>query len=168
MVPIDIFDFGPCTLGTTDLTASSSSPEDTLSLDFNNLPCANMLPNLSYELSFPPTVYGALYINGQILGLSCSIVIASKSRPVSDSVPGPLRPTPTQLSTVHYQSIDRFPFPKFRDNMISMSQVVDEEEFTRDIFTLPSFVIKAGGVSWDPRCWKIEKVFAEKWGFLFV
>jgi hypothetical protein len=54
-----------------------------------------------------------------------------------------------------------------RDNTINLSAIIDVEEFSRDLFTIPSFTITAGTATWDPRAWKIEKPFAEKWGFLF-
>jgi hypothetical protein len=121
----------------------------------------------SYELPYPPTVFSALYINGEILGLSICVSIPSKSMPVSSDVPVPLRPTTTQLLTVHSTGIDRFPFPKMRDNTINLSAIIDEDEFSKDLFTMPSFTITPGAATWDPRAWRIEKPFADKWGFLF-
>ena len=54
-----------------------------------------------------------------------------------------------------------------RDNMINMTAISDENDFTRDLFTMPSFSITQGAATWDPRAWKIENPFADKWGFLF-
>jgi hypothetical protein len=54
-----------------------------------------------------------------------------------------------------------------RDNAINLSSFIDEEEFERDLFTKPSFSIRPGAASWDPTAWKMEKSFAQKWGFLF-
>jgi hypothetical protein len=54
-----------------------------------------------------------------------------------------------------------------RDNTINLSAIIDVEEFSKDLFTIPSFTITPGTASWDPRAWKIERPFAEKWGFLF-
>jgi Domain of unknown function (DUF3425) len=135
----------------------------------NPSPCNSMEQVLTttYELPYPLTVSGALFINGQILGLSCCATIPAKSSPVLSNVPIALHPTPTQLLTVHFSGIDRFPFPKMRDNAINMSSMIDEEEFTGDLFTMPSFHIIPGGASWDPSAWRIERPFAEKWGFLF-
>lgn len=124
-------------------------------------------PTLSHELPFQPTVFTALYINGRILGLSCCTIIPARSLPVSSDVPLPLQPTPTQLLTIHSPGIDRFPFPKMRDNVINMSAIINEEEFSCDLFTKPSFSIKPGAATWDPRAWKVDKDFADKWGFLF-
>ena len=122
---------------------------------------------MSHELPYSLSVLGALYINGEILGLTCSKAAFAKSSPVSPDVPLPLHPTATQLVTVHFGGIDRFPFPQMRDNAINMSAIIDEDEFSRDLFTMPSFSITPGAPSWDPLAWKMEKPFADKWGFLF-
>ncbi|KAF2019375.1 hypothetical protein BU24DRAFT_118757 [Aaosphaeria arxii CBS 175.79] len=121
----------------------------------------------SSQPHYPITVFGALYINGQILGLDCAKSEAGKSPPVCDSVPVPLHPTETQRLTVHYRWVDRVPFPKFRDNFIHLSAVIDDEEFLHDVFTMPTFQLRHGTAPWDPRGWIIEKPFAEKWGYLF-
>jgi len=128
---------------------------------------AQPAPSMSYELPLPLTALAALYINGEILGLKCNLPIAGRSAPVAPSIPLSLHPTPTQLRTVHPLSFDRFPFPKVRDNMIVMSFIIDDDEFVHDIFTMPSFSITPGAAAWDPKGWKIEKPFAQKWGFLF-
>jgi hypothetical protein len=119
-------------------------------------------------LSFPQlTVYSALYRNGTMLGLTCHVVIPAKSKPASSVIPDPLHHTPLQLSTVHHQWIDRFPFPRMRDNMIILSGIIDAECFLDDLFCLASFTLSPGGMSWDPEVWKIGKEFGEKWGYLF-
>ncbi|KAF2180554.1 hypothetical protein K469DRAFT_274587 [Zopfia rhizophila CBS 207.26] len=102
-----------------------------------------------------------------MLGLSYGTTVPAKSLPVASDIPPPLHPTPLQLITIHARWIDRFPFPKMRNNMISMSSIVDDEEFLSDLFTIPSFNLTPGRATWDPRAWKIEKSFAEKWGYLF-
>lgn len=117
---------------------------------------------------FPMTVFSALYINGQILGLSCSTTVPGRSPSVGPVVPVPLHPTELQLVTIHPLWIDRFPCPKVRNNIISLCGIMDEEEFIKDIFLMPSFTLEPGRMPWDPRAWKIEKCFAEKWGYLFV
>ena len=63
--------------------------------------------------------------------------------------------------------MDRFPFPKMRDNMITLMGIIDEEEFFADLFCLDSFEIKPGAPAWDPTSWKIGKDFGKKWGYLF-
>jgi hypothetical protein len=148
-------------------SSADSSPGATDSLAAINDILAQFPVSLPYELPVTLTVVGALYLNGRILGMPTCTMVAGKSSPAGPSVPPPLRPTEVQLYTVHLSGIDRFPFPKFRDNMIIMSALVDEEEFTQDLCLLPSFTIRSGGAPWDPRAWSIEKPFARKWGFLF-
>ncbi|KAF2684507.1 hypothetical protein K458DRAFT_418083 [Lentithecium fluviatile CBS 122367] len=116
---------------------------------------------------YPLTFYGALYINGQMLGIPCSTVVPAKSNPVGPEIPLALHPTELQLITIHPRWIDRFPFPKMRNSLISLSGVIDDEEFVRDLALMPSFEIVPGRMPWDPRAWKILKPFAEKWGYLF-
>ena len=145
------------------IAASVSSSQTPSSCLFPN----GQAPTMTYELSYPLNVFSALYINGRILGLTTCTTFAAKSSPVSSNVPLSLRPTPTQLLTVHNSGIDRFPFPKMRDNCINMTAIIDEEEISHDLFTMPSFSITPGAASWDPAAWKIEKPFADKWGFSF-
>jgi hypothetical protein len=54
-----------------------------------------------------------------------------------------------------------------RDNLINLHSLIDEDEITRDLCTMPSFTITTGMAPWDPKAWKIEKYFADKWGYLF-
>jgi Domain of unknown function (DUF3425) len=156
----DAIDMASCS--ETAIVATTSPPQ--------SAPCCFCLdrgPTLSYELSFPPTIFSALFFNGQILGITTCTLVPAKSPPVSDDVPPPLRPTDLQLLTIHLRGIDSFPFSRMRDNMINMTAIFDENDFTRDLFTTPSFSITPGAATWDPRAWKIEKPFADKWGFLF-
>lgn len=115
----------------------------------------------------PPTVFAALWDNGAILGLACSTVIPERSRLAGSEVPESLQPTPLQLTTVHPIWIDRFPFPKMRDNLITMSGFVDEEDFLRDLFSMESFSIHQGKAGWDPSGWTMGEAFGKKWGYLF-
>lgn len=161
----------------TGSSSSSSSPSTTFS-DFlpigmegaqysapNPLPlfrdCSPVIPE------YPLTYFGALYINGMYLKIPCSTVVPAKSDPVGPEVPPSLRPSELQLITIHPRWIDRFPFPRMRDSLISLSGVIDEEEFMKDLALLPSFEIIPGKAPWDPKAWKIKKPFADKWGFLF-
>jgi hypothetical protein len=123
--------------------------------------------SITYELPYRHTVISALYVHGEILGLVCNMGTPAVSSPVLPDVPLPLHPTSTQLFTVHATGLDRFPFPRMRDNAINLSSFIDEEEFERDLFTKPSFFIRPGAASWDPTAWKMENSFAQKWGFLF-
>jgi hypothetical protein len=124
-------------------------------------------PRMAEPLPFPDTVWTALFLNGQLLGNSCHNPTPRRSHPAPDDLPVPLRPTPTQLTTVHFPGVDQFPFPVFRDNYILLDSFVDEEAFLADLFTMPSFTIRAGCASWDPRAWVVARPFAEKWGYLF-
>lgn len=45
--------------------------------------------------------------------------------------------------------------------------MVDLDEFLNDIFVAPSFSIRKGAESWDPRAWSMEGAWAKKWGWLF-
>ncbi|KAJ9615602.1 hypothetical protein H2200_001677 [Cladophialophora chaetospira] len=124
-------------------------------------------PDSGYELSPSMTVIGAMYVNGIILGLKSCTVIPQTSSPAGPDVPYSLQPTYLQLTTIHQTGIDRFPFPKMRDNMINMYSTIDEEEFGHDLCLMPSFTITPGMAPWDPKAWNIDKFFAKKWGYLF-
>ena len=121
----------------------------------------------NFTAEVPPSVYTALFNNGAMMGLSCSSVVPAKSSKVGPEIPEPLHPTPLQLTTIHPRWIDRFPFPKMRDNFINLGAIIDEEEFMRDLFSMESFTIQPGMSGWDPRAWIISKEFARKWGYLF-
>ncbi|ETN45749.1 uncharacterized protein HMPREF1541_09582 [Cyphellophora europaea CBS 101466] len=127
----------------------------------------NATPTIIRELGLTHSIAAALYFNGEVLGLSCCTVVPSRSPPAGDHVPGSLRPTSTQMITIHQMGVDRFPFPRMRDNMITMNGLFDDDEFARDLLTTPSFQIDAGAPSWEPRAWKVSRQFADKWGFLF-
>ncbi|KIW95183.1 uncharacterized protein Z519_03767 [Cladophialophora bantiana CBS 173.52] len=156
-------------------SSSSSNQEDSLCL----VPKVPRLPALYQALvptSKPDTfvttsvsgsIYGALYQNGAMMGIACSVVVPSKSSPVGPEIPESLRPTALQLTTIHPTWIDRFPFPKMRDNMITLMGIINEEEFLADLFCLTSFTLNPGAASWDPTAWKIGKEFSAKWGYLF-
>ncbi|KAK5465005.1 hypothetical protein LTS15_001568 [Exophiala xenobiotica] len=124
-------------------------------------------PDRCVRTTVTANAYGALYTNGALMGLACSITFSSKSQSFGPELPEALRPTPLQLTTIHPQWIDRFPFPKMRDNMITLLSIIDEEEFLGDLFCLTSFTVEPGAASWDPTAWKISKEFGAKWGYLF-
>ncbi|KAH6612150.1 hypothetical protein C7974DRAFT_91994 [Boeremia exigua] len=158
-----------------ELDSLDSLPELASSSADTHLADPDLLPNnlhvlpslLSTQLTLPMTVWTALFLNGQILSIPCSAIIASKSSPSTPSTPITLRPTASQLTTVHFQWIDRLPFPKLRDSLIKLQSVVDMDEFLNDIFVAPSFKIRKGGESWDARAWSMEAGWAQKWGWLF-
>ncbi|KAF9694118.1 hypothetical protein EKO04_007801 [Ascochyta lentis] len=153
-----------------DLPELDSNPNDASLSDPDLLPnnLHSPLPSpADLQLQLPLNVFTALFMNGQILSLACSTLLASKSLPPTPSIPVPLRPTASQLHTVHFQWIDRLPFPKLRDSLIRLQGVVDLEEFLNDLFVMPSFEIRAGAACWDPRAWSMEGGWARKWGWLF-
>ena len=78
-----------------------------------------------------------------------------------------LRPTPLQLAMVHRRWIDRFPFPRLRDNMILLSALVDLDLFVRDLFNMVSLTLRPDRATWDPKAWTIGPEFSLKWGYLF-
>lgn len=86
---------------------------------------------------------------------------------MGSEIPEPLQPTLLQLTTTHPIWIDRFPFPRMRDNMITMSGFMDEEDFLRDLFSMDSFSISPEKAGWDPSGWSVGAAFGRKWGFLF-
>ena len=178
MVPIlaDAVSVSPAAMSPS---SSSSTLTGLLPFDIGNNPqCVYLRTPASSQLTIPLlspsqqphhpiTFTAALYINGQILNIPCSVVVPGKSKPAGLEIPLPLHPTELQLITIHPPWIDRFPFPKMRNSLISLSGVIDEEEFVRDMLLMPSFEIVPGRMPWDPRAWKILKPFAEKWGYLF-
>ena len=115
----------------------------------------------------PPSVFSALFDNGVMMGLTCGSVVPAKSTRVGPEIPDSLHPTALQLTTIHPRWIDRFPFPKMRDNLITLNNIIDEEEFLRDLFSMESFSIKPVMPGWDPSSWVVGKAFAAKWGYLF-
>ncbi|KAF9734818.1 hypothetical protein PMIN01_07721 [Paraphaeosphaeria minitans] len=162
----------------TSMYSSSASPsscfEDFIPDHLAKLPIPDVLTNplptsMSSPISpeYPLTFHGALYINGICLRIPCSAVVPAKSDPVGPEVPAALHPTELQLITIHPRWIDRFPFPKMRDSLISLSGVIDDEDFMKDLSLMPSFEIIQGRAPWDPKAWKIKKAFAAKWGYLF-
>jgi hypothetical protein len=72
-----------------------------------------------------------------------------------------------QLQHVHFQWIDRFPMPEFRNKMISCSDSFSIEGFLADLFTTPTFVLAPGSASWDPEAWFPTDEFKKKWSCLF-
>lgn len=138
------------------ITPETSMPTTPISLDNYLLP----VPTIK--------VCAALSENGKILGISCANAALSKSRPPAPHVPLPLQPLPLQLEVVHYEFIDRFPFPSLRYNMILLRDFIDVEDFLNDIFGSESFTIEGGGPTWNPSAWIISESFRAKWGYLFL
>ncbi|KAL5350588.1 hypothetical protein ACLOAV_004157 [Pseudogymnoascus australis] len=129
------------------------------------------------RLDIPPTVFAALFTNGLILSLPCAYAspLPSISSPCPVAPPD-LQPTAMQLSTPHPRWIDRFPFPRMRDNFIWLTagegegagiRLLDQEAFLGDLFCMGSFVIREGGKAWEGADWTVGKEFQDKWGWLF-
>lgn len=127
------------------------------------------ISSILYEQpAIPLSVVSAMYLNGSMLGLTCGAVAPAKSNPCGPEIPLTLQPTLLQLTHAHSRWIDRFPFPRMRDNFINLSGLIEEEDLMRDLFLMPSFEITPGELPWDPKAWKIQRAFAEKWGYLFL
>ncbi|KAF2489456.1 hypothetical protein BU16DRAFT_531747 [Lophium mytilinum] len=155
--------------------SANQIPSTDLSTDFSFDSPSKPLEEIDYlpqpaftaQPPVPLTVFSAMFLNGKMLGLSCGTVLPGKSKLQPVGIPSTLQPTATQIYNYHALFIDRFPFPKMRNNMIDMSPIIDDEEFLQDLFTMDSFTITPGCASWDPRSWQLIKgPWAEKWGYL--
>ncbi len=143
----------------TSVASSDSSRDSRLSMGSDN-------SLLNRRVS---SVYAALFNNGTILGLRCGIQVPILSPPCTDKIPLSLHPTQLQMTVLHIPWIDRFPFPKMRDNAITHScEGFDDEDFFCDLFTDESFEIKPGSYSWDPEAWVMTDRFRTKWGYFFA
>ncbi|EME81886.1 uncharacterized protein MYCFIDRAFT_188782 [Pseudocercospora fijiensis CIRAD86] len=129
--------------------------------------CCTMHQDSISLLPIPLSVYSALWKNGEFMSLSCSTLVPQLSKAFGAEVPASLRPTDLQRSTLHPPWIDRFPFPHMRENFIHLIGVIDPEEFLHDVFNTPCFTIEAGGAPWDPKAWRMEERFRERWGYLW-
>lgn len=123
-----------------------------------------------YFLCWPAwSIYAALTSHGSLLGTTCyDCVQDGKSSLQFLHLPESLRPTPLQLLTPHRRWIDRFPFPRMRDNMILLSGLIDLEQFCGDLFGCASFTLRKSCPTWDPRSWIIGSEFSSKWGYLLL
>lgn len=110
----------------------------------------------------------ALGICGDLLGIVCGRVEVARSTKPSFEIPEALQPTPLQLTVPHYSWIDRWPFPRLRDNLILSMTSIDMSEFFGDLFEMDTFALRQGAAQpWDTSQWMIYPEFAKKWGFLF-
>ena len=111
----------------------------------------------------------ALQCNGLILGLRCNkieVLVFPAQLPTSHA-PATLHPSPLQIAVPHFNWIDRFPCPRFRDNAILLAGSVDLVDFISDFYTKKSFSLREDGYPWDPCAWLVDPDFFAKWGFLF-
>lgn len=124
-------------------------------------------PQASLVTIVPLTVCTALFQNGEMMGIKCGLVVPYKSPRQEPHIPASLQPTALQRTTFHVPWIDRFPFPKMRDNFIGLTGIIDEEEFLRDLFSMDSLSVKPGGLGYDPASWIMGREFGKKWGYLW-
>jgi hypothetical protein len=116
-------------------------------------------------------IYSALSKHGMMQGFCVCRGNLEIISPISYmSLPPALRPTPLQLAVSHAYWIDRFPFPRFRDNLIILKGVVDLGDFIQDLFGTVSLTLKAGvpKATWEPEAWTMSTGFSNKWGYLFL
>jgi hypothetical protein len=141
-----------------------------LDLDLTHAPYPKSYatPSPLIQISTPYTVFSALYINGDIQGITCAISYSSRTPMPKPHIPLPLHPTELQQMIVHPRWFDRLPFPRMRDSLIRLRGVLDEEELCKDFFTMPSFTIEMGYACWDPSGWRMEREWEKKWGWLMV
>ncbi|KIV80700.1 hypothetical protein PV11_08184 [Exophiala sideris] len=147
----------------------SSSSSSTQILRTADLPRGYPPSPLDHKLLIDPKwgVLLALRENGHLMGLYCWGVKVITSRHQSPTVPKSLHPTPLQLTTPHFDWIDKWPFPRMRDNMILLAETIDLKQLYEDLFTRISFQMKEGVPTWDPSAWKIDSDFSARWGYLF-
>lgn len=147
----------PKTTNWSQSWSGPTSPNFTVSLDH-------------YFLCWAPwAIYSALINHGIMLGTDCSNCVedAATSQEFM-CLPGALKPTSSQLVIPHRRWIDRFPFPRMRDNMIYLRDLIDLDDFCNDLFNSASFVLRTSCPTWDPKSWTIGPEFASKWGYLFL
>ncbi|EXJ68553.1 uncharacterized protein A1O5_08346 [Cladophialophora psammophila CBS 110553] len=122
-------------------------------------------------LSWPAwAIYSTLGQHGEMQGTSCSDCWEEAKSPLEYlALPDSLRPSPLQLAMPHQRWIDRFPFPRLRDNMILLSGLIDLNEFVRDLFGMASLILRreVHRATWDPEAWAMGAEFSSKWGYLF-
>jgi hypothetical protein len=116
-------------------------------------------------------IYHALSQHGLMQNTDCKTSHEELTSPRRDlALPEFLRPSPLQLAMPHARWIDRFPFPRMRDNMILLRGVVDLVDFIQDLFGMSSLLVRPGvqRATWDPDCWVMGPEFQLKWGYLFL
>ncbi|KIW12885.1 hypothetical protein PV08_08072 [Exophiala spinifera] len=116
-------------------------------------------------------IYWALGRHAEMQGTGCPDGgIKARSPPEYLELPEFLRPTPLQMAMPHVRWIDRFPFPRLRDNMILLDGLIDLDEFVRDLWTMANLVLRpqTQKATWDPACWMMGPEFSSKWGYLFM
>ncbi|KXH38489.1 hypothetical protein CSIM01_05614 [Colletotrichum simmondsii] len=82
-----------------------------------------------------------------------------------------LRPTETQLTTVHHPWLDFLPLPRMRDNLIKAGDDWDDEALCLDMVGDGDAPSGKGGMilwgePWDPNSWEVTEDFVEKWRWI--
>lgn len=166
----------------TSDTASETHASSTITEQEKPLPASERLvipqsmPHfINYEhMRIPKFAWplcAALAYHGLMQGTDCNNCMDDIQSPTDYlRLPPPLRPSSLQLAVKHRNWIDRFPFPRLRDNMILLGDQIDLDSFVYDLFNMPSFTLRSEGekCTWNPTSWRMERDFGRKWGYLFM
>jgi len=82
---------------------------------------------------------------------------------VSPNIPKDLEPTKMQKTVPHHPYIDIIPFPGFRDKMLRVLDIIDEDDVCGMMLTDWGVW---GSQPWDKTSWEVGEKFAEKYWFL--
>lgn len=86
---------------------------------------------------------------------------------MNTDAPEALKATDLQLAVAHTLWIDHIPFPKLRNNLIILNQVISESDFFHALLQPDSIKLSRLDMSHDPAAWLVGKSFWEEWGFMF-
>ncbi|UQC91411.1 uncharacterized protein CLUP02_16946 [Colletotrichum lupini] len=89
------------------------------------------------------------------------------------NVPYFLKPTETQLTTIHHPWLDFLPLPRMRDNLIKAGDDWDDEALCLDMVGDGDAPSGKGGMilwgePWDPNSWEVTEDFVEKWRWILA
>jgi hypothetical protein len=112
------------------------------------------------------SAWQAFDANGQRMGINCVCIGMVCSWRHAPDLPDTLQPSPLQLTTPHPIWLDRLPFPRLRDNVILLMQMIDLEEFYVDLFMKESFHVDQNKEPHDMSAFHIQQAFRDKWGYL--
>ncbi|KAG7039171.1 hypothetical protein JMJ77_0003457 [Colletotrichum scovillei] len=87
------------------------------------------------------------------------------------NIPYFLKPTETQLTTIHHPWLDFLPLPRMRDNLIKAGDDWDDEALCLDMVGDGDAPSGKGGMilwgePWDPNSWEVTEDFVEKWRWI--
>ncbi|PRP82715.1 hypothetical protein PROFUN_09977 [Planoprotostelium fungivorum] len=83
-----------------------------------------------------------------------------------DNLPPNLRPTHLQMVTPHHPYIDLLPWPAFRDRLLSVANLIDEDVLCADMHDNGEGFVVWGSSPNDEWSWEISEYFAKKYWFL--